>query len=262
VYRFTSVPRSFEQRVLAACLSRPGSVACRSTAVRLYDFDLDRGDPEQDDRPELLCPSDRRPSRHGRHRVHSSEALPDCDVVRRRAIPVTTPVRTLRDVAPLLPPATLDRFLGHLLATRDLTVVQLGSLGVAAASERWPGCRALRAAVERAGVAVAPDSVLEHRALLLLRAAGLPEPVSQLHLHAGGRMVAVVDFAWPDDRIVLEVDGYRWHADPHAFATDRRRDNTLRELGWSVYRTTWAELAEGAGELIRQLATALGVRRR
>lgn len=251
VYRLSGAPRTFEQRVLAACLARPDSVACRLTAARLYDFDLVLDGP-----PELVCRVDRRPSLSGRHRVHCSTVLRDSDVVRRNGIPLTSPLRTLRDVASLLPPGSLDRFVGHLLANRHLTVQQLASL-VDAAGGRRPGSPALRQSAERAGVSVAPDSVLEHRTLLLLRKAALPDPVTQLPVRVGDRLVGVVDFAWPDARVVLEVDGYRWHGDPGTFTADRRRDNTLHALGWSVYRTTAADIRAGARELLGQLRSAI-----
>lgn len=254
VYRFTNVPRSFEQRVLAACLAHSGAVACRLTAARLHGFEPDEPAAQGDTRPEILCRTARRQPREGGHVMHSSAALADADVVLRARIPTTSPARTLRDLAGRLPAPVVDRLLGHLLATRQLSAVQLGQLATA-------GTQAVRAAAVRAGAAVAPGSVLEHRALLLLRAAGLPEPAGQFPIHAGGRLVAVVDFAWPEELVVLEVDGYRWHGDPAAFANDRRRDNRLQELGWTVYRTSSSDLAQGAGPLLRQLGGALRVRR-
>jgi hypothetical protein len=251
VYRLSGVPSSFEQRVFGACLAR-GGVACRSTALRLYDFE-----PGADGPIEILCRGNRRPAPGGQYLVRTTQALLDCEVVTRKGIPVTGPARTLRDVAGHVPALTLDRLLGHLLASRELSVAEVSALAAAPAGERHRGQRMLREAVERAGIMTAPDSVLEHRALLLLRAAGLPEPLSHLPVHSRGRLIGEVDFAWPDERVILEVDGYRWHADPQTFAEDRRRDNSLRDLGWSVYRTTFAELAAGAPELIRQLRRAL-----
>jgi hypothetical protein len=224
--------------------------------MRLYGFELDPSEAGFEDRPEITCSNPRRQSRGGRHVVHSSP-IADGDVVVRRGIPMTSPGRTLRDVAGIVPPPTLDRFLGHLLATRDIVPAQLRQ-HLDASGRSVPGAPELRAAMERAGMTVAPDSVLEHRATVLLRAAGLPEASPHFPIHAEGRLVGIVDFAWPADRVVLEVDGYRWHADPRTFAGDRRRDNRSRELGWAVYRTTSAELGAGAGPLLRQLGQALG----
>lgn len=255
VFRFLAVPRSFEQRVLAACLACDG-VACRHTAVRLHGFEPDGLRPAP--RPDVLS---RRTTHHpgaGGFVVHTTRRLGEDDLVSLRGIPVTSPARTLRDVAGLLPAAVLDGFIGHLLATRAIGPSEL--LRLVAPRPPRPGGRVLRLAVERAGVTTAPDSSLEHRALVLVRAAGLPEAVAQFPVHAGGHPVAVLDFAWPDQRVALEVDGYRWHAAPGAFAGDRRRDNLLRELGWSVYRTTASEIEAGAPHLLRQLGRALSAR--
>ena len=48
-----------------------------------------------------------------------------------------------------------------------------------------------------------------------------------------------VDFCWTDARLVLEVDGARWHPDP---AQDQARDNRLAALGFRVIRLTWAQV--------------------
>jgi very-short-patch-repair endonuclease len=42
--------------------------------------------------------------------------------------------------------------------------------------------------------------------------------------------------------LAIEVDSYTWHMDRKAFERDRRRDNELRALGWTVFRFTWAML--------------------
>jgi hypothetical protein len=247
VYRFTCVPRSLEQRALGACLARRGVVACGLTAMALYGFDGPSAG-----RTQVLSRSRRRQPRAGRHVLHCTRRLAAGEVVRRRGVPVTSPARTLADVAGATSADTLERFLGHLLATRELSPAQVERM---AAELR--GRPAVRRAIERAGMGVTPGSVLEHTALRLIRSAGLPDPAPQWPVVDGGELVGVVDFAWPERLVALEVDGYRWHGDPRTFAGDRRRDNRLRELGWQVHRTTWVELQAGAGELVRQLGLAL-----
>ena len=55
-----------------------------------------------------------------------------------------------------------------------------------------------------------------------------------------------VDFAWRDVRLVVEVDGYRYHRAPSRFESDRERDVVLVVAGWQVMRFTWTQLTTRA----------------
>ncbi|MGA2209507.1 MAG: type IV toxin-antitoxin system AbiEi family antitoxin domain-containing protein [Acidimicrobiales bacterium] len=261
VYRFVAVPTSFEQETLAACLATHGAVASGVTAMRLYGFDPGKSVLDEHPGPDVTTKMSRHQPKDRSRVVHSARRLSSAETTKRNGIPVTAPVPTLLDAASLVPPETLDRFLGHLVATKALFPGRLRHLATELKSDpstfSRPGSGALAGALERAGISTAPDSVLEHRTLLLLRQAGLPEPEPQWRVHDGRQLLAIVDFAWPAKQIALEVDGFRWHSDPASFATDRRRANRLQELGWAVYRTTFQQLEDGAGELLRQLSGAL-----
>lgn len=99
----------------------------------------------------------------------------------------------------------------------------------------WPGLRGARAAREaldlcRDGV----DSPPETRLRLLLRAGGLPEPVTQCPvLAADGRTVARLDLGWPALRAGCEYDG-QVHGTPEQVRVDLRRHNGIREADWVV----------------------------
>lgn len=81
-------------------------------------------------------------------------------------------------------------------------------------------------------------SVPESRVRVALRRAGLPVPISQYEVFHGNRLVARVDFAWPYAKLILEVDGLRYHSDDPAFLHDRVKQNELVHLGWRVLRVT------------------------
>jgi len=105
-----------------------------------------------------------------------------------------------------------------------------------------PGVRVMRSLIDaRSDGGAVPQSVFETRLLRVLRAGGLPEPVHQYEVRAPGRL-AVVDFAYPDARLAIEADGYRWHAGRARFDDDRARGNDLTLLGWRVLRITWTQL--------------------
>ncbi|MGH9269002.1 MAG: hypothetical protein ACRD0D_12610, partial [Acidimicrobiales bacterium] len=70
-----------------------------------------------------------------------------------------------------------------------------------------------------------------------LRRAGLPAPVRQYQVVAG-RHVFLVDLAWPDHRVGVEVDGFEAHATRLAFDHDRERGVRLAWLGWRIIHAT------------------------
>ncbi|SNS04877.1 T/G mismatch-specific endonuclease [Geodermatophilus pulveris] len=177
------------------------------------------------------------------------------DVVTWWGLAVTSPVRTVLDLAALRPPdeavVAVDRFL------------RLGRVSLAdarAAGERLVGrdCRLVRSALARAdGLAESPQ---ETRLRLILHAAPLPRPVAQyVVLDAGGRFVARVDLAWPEHRLAVEYEG-TWHGQPQQVARDRARLNRLTAAGWRVVFVTAADLHREA-ELVARICAALGAPR-
>jgi very-short-patch-repair endonuclease len=51
-----------------------------------------------------------------------------------------------------------------------------------------------------------------------------------------------VDFLWRAARLVVEIDGFAFHSDAHAFEHDRRTDAELTAAGLRVVRFTWRQL--------------------
>ena len=82
------------------------------------------------------------------------------------------------------------------------------------------------------------ESALETLVLQVLADAGLPMPTLQLVVRDGDRFVARLDFAYRDERVAIEADGYRYHDGRRAFDADRARANELQSLGWRVLQVT------------------------
>jgi very-short-patch-repair endonuclease len=104
--------------------------------------------------------------------------------------------------------------------------------------------------------ATAPTrSTLERRFLSIMRQAGLPRP--QVNHTIGPYEV---DFAWLEERVLVEVDG--WHAHGHrlAFERDRARDAELAAMGYVVLRFTWRQLRESPLLVAARVAQALAHR--
>lgn len=98
------------------------------------------------------------------------------------------------------------------------------------------------------------DSDMELDLRRLIDNARLPAPVHQYpYLIPSGSIR--MDLAYPDKLLGIEADSYSWHWDREAFERDRRRDNELRALGWTVLRFTWTMIQfdpDNVSALIRQ----------
>jgi very-short-patch-repair endonuclease len=67
-----------------------------------------------------------------------------------------------------------------------------------------------------------------------------------------------VDFAWPAERLVVEVDGWAWHSSRNRFERDRARDAALAAAGYTVLRFTWRQLEREPMKVVARIAAILG----
>jgi very-short-patch-repair endonuclease len=183
-------------------------------------------------------------------RVHRSRILTPEDVRLYKAIPVTTPTRTLLDLAETEPARDLERAYDEAITQRLTTRSSLAAAVRHARGRRGaPGLRALLARNEEPSLT---RSEAEEHCLALIRQAGLPTPL--VNAPAAGHRV---DFLWPGESLVLEVDGYRFHSSRAAFERDRRRDSELQAAGLRVMRVTWRQLTNEPLAVAARLARGL-----
>jgi very-short-patch-repair endonuclease len=95
-------------------------------------------------------------------------------------------------------------------------------------------------------------SRLEKRFLALLRQARLALPVTNRRT---GRHW--VDCRWPDQRLTVELDGYRYHNSRHAWEQDRRRERVARARGDDFRRYTWGDVVEQPELMLAELHALL-----
>ena len=95
-------------------------------------------------------------------------------------------------------------------------------------------------------------SKLEARFLTLLTEDGLPIP--ETNRHAGGRRV---DCRWPERRLTVELDGYRYHHSRHAWEQDRRRAREARARGDEFRRYTYGDVFEEPRLMLAELHALL-----
>jgi hypothetical protein len=183
--------------------------------------------------------------------VHRTERLDDIDIRRRYGIPVTSPARTLVDLAAVLPPKGLRRATREALAQGLVTVPQL-----AEALRRLQPCRGsanLTAIVAKGHVPT--RSELEDAVLDLILSGGHEHPDVNVPLRLDGRRV-VPDFRWPAQRLVIEADGAVWHDNQLAREDDAERQALLEASGERVVRVTWDQAIAQPKQTLERLRAA------
>jgi very-short-patch-repair endonuclease len=184
-------------------------------------------------------------------KTHRSVALKARDVRTKHGIRLTSPSRTVLEVAR----EPSDEELELLVATAH--VKRLASeRELRAVLARYPthaGAGRLKAAMAIDGGPAFTRSRGERRMLKLLRAAKLPIPGVNAKFHG-----YEVDFLWREQRLAVEVDGYDFHSDRSAFERDRARDATLVAAGFRVIRVTARQLRDEPLLVIGRIAQALG----
>jgi very-short-patch-repair endonuclease len=73
---------------------------------------------------------------------------------------------------------------------------------------------------------------------------------------------ALLDLAFDELRVLVEIDGWAYHRDLRSFLRDADRQNALVLQGWVVIRTNWYELTENVGQFLAHVLEALTDRRR
>lgn len=162
-----------------------------------------------------------------------------------RHVPVTTPARTLRDLAASAP-HELERALNE---ARILKLVTESSL-VAQLTTRARGTATLRAAIDTGPTL--HRSQAERRFLALVTRARLPRPETNVRV-AGYE----VDAFFRTADLVVEIDGYAFHSTPRAFERDRRKDADLQAAGHRVLRLTWRQITTEPEVTVAAVARAL-----
>ncbi len=167
-------------------------------------------------------------------------------------LPVTTPARTILDLAGVLAPHHVEAALkqADVLELFDLTALR----AVVAAHPRHPGRRTLAGLLDEAtrrGLTLTL-SELEIRFRALCDAHRLPHPAVNAR-PLGFR----VDFLWIDARLVVETDGWGSHRTRAAFEEDRARDQALAVAGYRTVRFTHRQIVDDPNAVAATLSALL-----
>ena len=176
---------------------------------------------------------------------------------------VTSPTRTVLDTAAVVSPEAAVVVASDFLHRGLTTMPEIRQME--GTRQMWPNSLGVNVMLHLADGRL--ESVGEGRSWHLFWAQGLPAPVPQWEIYLpDGRLLARVDFAWPEGRLFCEFDGrikYTGLRRPNetveqAVLREKRREEAILELtGWRIIRLTWEDLAHPAvtAARIRRLLT-------
>ncbi len=248
VYADVSQPRDHLLRCRAAALLMPPGAALGARSAAAV---LGAPQPEHDASVTVLLPIGAQWSGPAGVRTRRFE-LPDADVVQREdGLHHTTPLRTAWDVAATETTANAVGVLDAMLSADMLHERHLSEM-LAQGSGRWGVSRVRRAfgLCDRRSQSP-PESWVRVACVL----AGLPVPVPQFEVHAGGVELAQVDLAWPLQRVIVEYEG-AYHFDGVQIRKDDGRYARLVAAGWTVIRVAAHDLRD-IPALVRRIARVL-----
>ena len=252
-YLVAGTPNTWHRRVSAAVQSTGSDAAAsHQTAAELLGLTSLRGK-----HVEVITP--RWTREHRDFTVHESRDLIPEDVVIVDGMPTPVPARTIVDLGATarlwLIVSCLDTGLRKAIVTLD----EVEGFIARVARKGRRGVGVVRPLIrERRQWAGKTESELEDAFRRLVMLASLPLPVAQFEVvDRFGDFVSRADFAYPEARILIELDGEAYHMDPETFQRDRDKQNRAELLGWRVLRYTWRDVIERRRVVEQQLRSVL-----
>jgi very-short-patch-repair endonuclease len=221
VYAVGHIPRLPHDRAYGALLAcGPKALLSHGTAATLY------GIYRRWDTPfEVTVPTKRAPRGVTTHRAKLTRA----DTKVEQGLRVTSPARTLLDMAPRLTDTQLKRAFNRLRLDQGLTTGQLKDV-----LERFPGHPGAGRLGPFAGIRHGPTrSRIERKFYAFCKRHHLPEPLLNHEING-----VEVDAYFPEHRLIVEVDGYQVHSGRASFESDRDRDASMLAFGLPTVRVT------------------------
>lgn len=224
-------------RAAAAITAVPGSVVSHETAAAVWRLELVH--PSGIDH--VIVPRARRRPSWSSLRIHAADLRAE-EVEPWRGLPVTSPVRTLHDLARTADRLTAVWAIEQALAAR---ITDRAELSV----RRSRRCREFAVLADERS-----ESPLETGIRLVLIGADLPAPELQIPFRNGRFRI---DLGYREARLGIEADGRATHDLPAAIYADRRRANALNEAGWRLLRFTWQDLMHRPDYIVTSVRAAL-----
>jgi very-short-patch-repair endonuclease len=257
VWRVAGAPATDQSVAMATVLAHGDqALLARSSAAWLWDVPGHRLDPI-----DVLHRRDvHQPVIGG---TRTSRCVGEDDATRRDGIPVTTPARTIFDLAGVQHPLRTRNDLNNLtsrgLLDLETLLVTLDRL----AKRGRPGIALMRRLIDELEAKGTPaGSNLELRVEDLLEAAGFRQLRRQLPLYDDEGFIARVDFGDPMVKLAIEVDSDRFHMGLVDRDIDASKSRRIHAIGWSLERITERQVWHERDELLSRLRAARARARR
>jgi hypothetical protein len=247
VYALAHKPLGKEGRAMAAVLAcGPGAVLSHFSAGHHWGLCGSKGPTEV-----LRQSGGLEPTSHERVRLHQTRRLQSYEVTVERGIPVTVMERVLLDLAGRTDGKRLERMFVSAYKRPNFSWSRLGRI-----ITRRRGCKGVgtlrRIAQEVDPEALEARSTPEIDFLALWREMDLSVPAVNALVEGH-----LVDFLWPEQKVIVESDSWSHHGDPFAFEKGHQRDVELTAAGYDVHRTTAKMLERDPGPFLQNVRRAL-----
>lgn len=189
--------------------------------------------------------------------VHRSVDLLEHDLTWVDGIPATTPERTIVDLGLIFPETEVMRMLRHAIATDMVNRRDVWALRRRVGKSGRNGAGVIGRCLEALpDLAEYTESGLEVMFLEMCEEYGVPHPALQHPVVVNGRRYRL-DFAYPQQRVFVEVDGRLHHSGLSQIAHDDGRQNDLVASGWQPLRFVYEQLRDEPGRCASQITAAL-----
>lgn len=191
--------------------------------------------------------------------VHrNSDLLPE-HIEEIAGLEVTTRIRTLFDLCMFLGKYQAFALLDQQRILKHITLSDITTITSDIARRGKPGSTLFRQYCEERN-AQDSASVLHQMGMALISDSELPPPHEEYPIPWDPR--SRFDAAYPEEKIAIEFDGYRYHSEPGQFQQDRQRDRTAQLHGWIVLRFTWSDIAYERASSRKTIETHLARRKK
>ncbi|GJM37622.1 MAG: hypothetical protein DHS20C19_09890 [Acidimicrobiales bacterium] len=254
LYVLAGAPPTWEQQLMRGCLGAAGrGVVSRRSAMRAWDV-----------RPwetalEVSVRGFAAPVVDGVV-VHRSWDLTPEDVREVRGLPVTSVAFTLVDAGAYLRDWEVERALDTAVGLGLVTIDEIRALRRRVGRHGRTGVTAIDRVLGDVSASVdLAESPMEIALMRVIDRHGLPAATPQYPVEVDGQHFRI-DLAYPEQRVLLEYDGYREHIGAEQFERDRRRQNALVLAGWTVLRFTKSDVRSRPEWVAAEIRRALGLR--
>lgn len=236
-----------------AVVTIPNAVLSHHTAGELHGFPVEADTASV----HVIVASGRNHSMAGvRH--HQSRTLHPHDVETVGSLPITSPARTVVDLAAFVGPARLRHVVQTQVRDNRPNEQELLACFDATARRGVTGAALLRRTLrELFHDRPFTQSALEDQVRRLFDDYRIVGFESQFRPPWYDGRHGIVDFADPSLRVILEADGRRWHQRDQEMTADRQRDRQAASYGWVTIRITWSEVNSRPAATAREIESIM-----